>query len=302
MPFHEYQLAFKGKQFLWRDYENATDAEIDALGAEFQFHPLTLDDSKTEGQRSKLVAYDNYLFASVHTVKRVEGELTPIEMEAFLSERYLITVHRAPLEYLDIARKHYEQSGPKEQLGPDFLFYLMADQMVDAYFPILEGMDEEIDTLEDEILEKVHTETLHRIFKIKQQLVQLRKLAAPMREVLNALASTRFGTVDARTAIYFRDVYDHLLRIYDFSETSRDLLSNALDMYLSVVSNRLNEVVKRLTIVSTIFLPISFVVGLGGMNFQQFPFANDVMYWVVIASLVAVPAGMLLYFKREGWF
>ncbi|MGE5139428.1 MAG: CorA family divalent cation transporter, partial [Rudaea sp.] len=187
------------------------------------------------------------------------------------------------------------------QAGPDYLLYLIVDEIIDRIFPILDSNDEEIDQLEDETIERASPQTLQRIFHLKQSLINIRRSIGPMREVANALAGNRYSLIDPQTGIYFRDLYDHLARIYELIETERDLLGSALDTYLSVVSNRLNEVMKRLTLIATIFLPISFLAGVGGMNFQQFPFRSDVVFTFIIAAMVAVPAGMLIYFYREGW-
>jgi magnesium transporter len=173
--------------------------------------------------------------------------------------------------------------------------------MADSYFPLLDEVEDEIDILEDQILENATQETLHRIFTLKQQLVYLRKITAPMRDVMNALAGTRYGMISEHTAFYFRDVYDHLARIYELVETSRDLLGNALDAYLSIVSNRLNEVMKRLTLIATIFMPISFLAGLGGINFQQMPFNSPVAFVVFLGVIALVPVVMLIWFWRSKW-
>ena len=282
--------------FVWLDLSAPTEADLAFLAREYHFHPLAIEDCRNFNQRAKVESYGNYLFMSLTTTARRDGELEPQEMEAFLGRDYLITIHREPLAALDAARPQLTAT-----THADFLLYLIADHMVDVYFPLLDEMDDEIDALEDQILENATQETMHRIFVLKQQLVFLRKIAAPMREVMNALAGTRYGLVDERTALYFRDVYDHLVRIYDLIETSRDLLGNALDAYLSIVSNRLNEVMKRLTLVTTVFMPISFLVGFGGMNFQQLPFDKPLAFVIMLALLIAVPLGMLIWFRRSKW-
>lgn len=292
----------KGRQnFKWIDYEVPSAEQIDRLGDEYHFHPLTLEDAKNFDQRAKVESYGEYLFLSLHSLQRANGDIDDHELEVFLGRNYLITLHREPLELLQQVHARFNADARATELGPDYLLYTICDAMVDAIFPILDKMDDEIDELEDQVIDRATPASLQRIFHLKQQLIGMRRTVAPMRDVMNALAGTRFGLIDAQTALYFRDAYDHLARIHELIETARDLLGNALDTYLSVVSNRLNEVMKRLTIVSTIFLPISFIVGMGGMNFQQFPFGSDVVYWVLMASLVAVPVGMLLYFRIKGW-
>jgi magnesium transporter len=282
--------------FLWLDLDAPTEFEFAFLEREFQFHPLAIEDCRNFNQRAKVESYGDYLFLSLTTTARRDHSLVPQEMEAFLGHDYLITLHREPLAALEYAKQHLG-----EQIRPDFLLYLVVDHMVDPYFPLLDEMEDEIDMLEDEILENATQETMHRIFALKQQLVFLRKITAPMRDVMNALAGTRYGFIEEHTALYFRDVYDHLIRIYDLVETSRDLLGNALDAYLSTVSNRLNEVLKRLTLIATIFMPISFLVGFGGMNFQQLPFGQPIAFMIMLTLLVAVPLGMLIWYHKSKW-
>ncbi len=287
---------------VWFDVDEPTEQDLDWLARTYRFHPLTIEDLRHFNQRAKVEAYDEastrgngaagYLFLSLTTTRRENAELHPLEMEAFLGPDYLITVHREPIAAIQEVREHIGR-----EVRADFLLYLLCDHMVDAYFPVLD----EIDVLEDQILEHATQETLHSIFTLKQQLVLLRKVTGPMRDVMNALAGTRYGLIDAHTALYFRDAYDHLTRIYDLIETSRDLLGNSLDAYLSTVSNRLAEVMKRLTLVATIFMPVSFLVGFGGMNFKQLPFDNPAVFDMMMALIVLVPTAMLIWFWRSKW-
>jgi magnesium transporter len=281
---------------VWLDVNAPSDADLAWLEEKYQFHPLAIEDCRNFNQRAKVEDYDDYLFLSLTTTTRDNGDLRAQEMEAFLGRDYLITIHREPLHALETACRHCNA-----KTRADFLLYLIADALTDAYFPLLDAMEDEIDALEDQILENPTRATMHRIFALKQQLVYLRKVTGPMREVMNALAGTRYGFVSARTALYFRDVSDHLTRIYELVETSRDLLGNALDAYLSTVSNRLNEVMKRLTLFATIFMPLSFIVGFGGMNFAQLPFDNPTAFAILVASLAVVPTAMLIWFARSRW-
>ena len=281
---------------VWLDVFSPTEADLTWLARTYNFHPLAIEDCRHFNQRAKAESYSDYLFLSLTTPARSGEDLQAQEMEAFLGADYLVTVHREPLSAIDGAR---ERSTPSKR--PDFLLYLIIDQMVDAYFPLLDAMEDEIDELEDEILENATQTTMHRIFSLKQQLVYLRKISTPMRDVMNSLAGTRYGLIDAQTALYFRDLYDHLTRIYDLVETSRDLLGNALDAYLSIISNRMNEVMKRLTLFTAVFMPISFLVGFAGINFQQMPFDNAVIFTLLLGLLVILPIIMLIWFWRSKW-
>jgi magnesium transporter len=289
--------------FKWMDYLSPDAAQLDALQQEYDLHPLAMEDVRLYDERAKVLDFGNYLFITVHSLTRQNGEILDHELEVFLGRDYLITIHNETLPAIDLGLKRFLGDAKRQDLGPDFFFYLILDEITNALFPLLDQIDDEIDAAEDETLDRATPQTLSQIFKLKHILIQMRRSVAPMRDVMNALASTRYGFVDSKTALYYRDLYDRLSRIYELIETARDLLGNTLDTYLSVQSNRLNEVTKTLTIIATIFLPISFIVGWGGMNFVRYmPLENQMAYWLVNASLVAIPVGMLLYFKRRGWF
>jgi magnesium transporter len=300
--FCEMVLGRNKHVFRWLDYESPTEDQLNALQAEFDFHPLAMEDVRQFDQRAKVMDFGDYLFLSLHSLSRHTGEVHDHELETFLGKDYLITIHRREMGELALALKRFQGDPRKQDLGPDQFLYVIVDEMTHGLFPILDQIDDEIDSLEDATIEKPTPQTLEGIFQLKQDLIQMRRMVAPMRDVMNSLASTRYGFIDAKTALYFRDAYDAFSRVYELVETSRDLLGNTLDTYLSVQSNQLNNVMKRLTIISTIFLPISFVVGWGGMNFALMPFEQTTVFWVVNLLLLALPAGMLLYFRGRGWF
>ncbi|MBI4673978.1 MAG: magnesium/cobalt transporter CorA [Chloroflexi bacterium] len=289
--------------FKWMDYLSPDSAQLDALQQQYNLHPLAMEDVRTYDERAKVLDFGNYLFITVHSLTRANGNIEDHEIEIFLGRDYLITIHDEPMPELDRALKRFLGDGRRHDHGPDYFLYLITDEMTDALFPMLDSIDDEIDQTEEETLDHATPKTLARIFRLKHVLIQMRRSISPMRDVMNALASTRYGLVDAKTALYYRDLYDRLSRIYELIETARDLLGNTLDTYLSAQSNRLNEVTKTLTIIATIFLPISFIVGWGGMNFVRFmPLDVESAYCVVNASLILIPVAMLYYFKRRGWF
>ena len=296
------ELGRSRKTFQWRDYLNPTSAQLDALQLEYQLHPLAMEDVRTYDERAKVLDFGNYLFITVHSLTRDRDDITDHELEIFLAREYLITIHNEPLPEIENALKRFNGDLQHQDLGPDYFLYLVVDEMTNNLFPLLDRIDDEIDQTEDQTLDRPTPQTLTHIFQLKHILIQLRRSISPMRDVMNALASTRYGIVDSKTALYYRDLYDRLSRIYELVETARDLLGNTLDTYLSVQSNRLNEVTKTLTIIATIFLPISFIVGWGGMNFTLMPIKDTTLFWIVNASLLLIPATMLVYFKRRGWF
>jgi magnesium transporter len=293
----------RGKNaFQWREYLSPTPAVLDALQQEFEFDPLTMEDVRTFDERAKILDFGMYLFITVHALVKHDGEMHDHELQVFRGRGYLIIIHQDAMPEIDRALKRFLADPKRQELGADYFLYLIVDEMTDSLFPLLDSMDEEIDRLEDETLADASPKTLQHIFRLKQEFIQMRRSVSPMRAVANALASTRYELVDVKTALYFRDLYDRLARQYELIETGRDLLGNVLEAYLSVQSNRLNEVVKRLTIIATIFLPISFIVGWGGMNFELMPFRESVAFWLVNLSLIFVPVGMLLYFYKKGWY
>jgi magnesium transporter len=186
-------------------------------------------------------------------------------------------------------------------LGPDHLLYELLDLITADYLPAVDALDEVIDRIEDEVFARPAQSTLNKIFSLKRAILHLRRIIGPQREVLNRLARDEYPFIDAKDRVYFRDVYDHLVRLVDLTESLRDLIGGTLDTYLSVVSNRTNEIMKTLTITSVLFLPISFLAGFFGMNFLDIPFDRAGLLVVAVLSMVATPAAMLLWFRHRRW-
>ncbi|MEJ5223730.1 MAG: magnesium transporter CorA family protein, partial [Anaerolineales bacterium] len=190
--------------------------------------------------------------------------------------------------------------------GPDHLLYKIIDDLVAEYWPTMEKIDGEIDRIEDQVFHRPEPDTLERLFALKRVLLAMRRIITPQREVLNKLARDDFEVVDPQDRIFFRDIYDHLVRLHDINESLRDLVSGALDTYLSVVNNRMNEVMKTLTIITTLFMPLTFVVGFFGMNFfaaepPQRAWTADWVFYVTMASMFLVPLGMYFWMRRRTW-
>jgi magnesium transporter len=190
--------------------------------------------------------------------------------------------------------------------GADRLLYLLADEVVAGYSPVVETIDDEIDRIEDLVFERPDSHILSRIFAVKRASYQLRRIISPQREVINKLARDDFAVIDGRDKIYFRDIYDHLVRLHDLSESLRDLIGGTLDTYLSVINNRMNDIMKTLTVITTLFMPLSFLTGFFGMNFFQ-P-VHPLGVWtglpafvVTLLLVIATPLGMLWWIRRRGW-
>lgn len=302
-------------EFLWVDLEAQDKYQLALLGERFGFHPLTLEDCLHFDQRSKLESYSNYLFLVIHgfVLGADEGrtgddpngdeeEGRPLELHIFVGANYLVTVHEQPIERLEFVWKRIAADGDLLRRGADFACYLLVDAIVDGYFPVLDQLAARADELEDRVLDEHQQVDLAEIFGFKRLLVRLRKILSPQRDVLALLAKRGEGWIGDHTALYFRDVYDHVLRITESVEATRDLVGNALDAYLWSASQRTNEIMKRLTLLSAIFLPLTFITGFFGQNFDYFPFGRFASMLVMLAACFLVPGAMVYYFIRSKWF
>jgi len=291
------------------DLLDPDDDALELLRERFRFHPLALEDCAHLDQRPKLEEYGDHLFLVTQGFscqgERVR-ELELHELHAFLGERYLVLVHTGRVPALEQVWKRLALDPSAVSRGVDFAYYLVADLLVDGHFPLLDRIADELEDLEDVVLSRPKREQLMRIFELKRHLVAMRKVLSPQRDTMGMLARRGDARVQERTALYFRDVYDHLSRINESIEANRDLLGNALDAYLSAVSNRTNDIMKALTLLSAVFLPLAFVVGFFGQNFDDLPgFPNwarsGALMHAMVAVCLATPVAMLLWFRRNDW-
>jgi magnesium transporter len=293
---------------LWVSLEQPTEAEIQTVLADtFHFHPLAIEDCLSDGyQAPKVDIFSNHLFIIVHALLPdfPLDHLDTMELNCFLGSNYLVTSYRCPqMSSVQAVWERLKRDERPLTQGADFLCYTILDQLVDEYMPLLDMMDEEIDRLEDEVvLRKPRPDLLERILSLKHSILTLRRIIAPQREVMNRLSRDDLLQIADSHRIYYRDIYDHLVRIHDLSESVRDVVTGALDTYISATSNRLNEIMKTLTLVSTIFLPISFLAGVYGMNFEYLPEIHwRYGYLFAWTLFILVASGMLWYFRRRGW-
>jgi magnesium transporter len=293
---------------IWVSLEQASEAEINQVLLEtFQFHHLTVEDCLSVGyQTPKVDDFGKYIFIIANAIKPNGGfkGLDTIELNIFLGDDYIVTCFTD--EHMPCIENTWQRLGRDERMttrGADFLCHAILDTLVDDYMPLLDEMDEEVEWLEDQVLAKPEKETLERLLTLKHSVMSLRRVISPQREFINRLSRDEFPQVGKISRIYFRDIYDHLVRIQDLSESIRDIVSGAVDIYLNSTSLRLNEVMKALTVVSTIFLPLTFLAGVYGMNFKYFPELNWYfgypLLWVIFIVIVLA---MLAFFKKRGWF
>ncbi len=295
----------------WINVEGLSDIGlIEKLGQHFGLHPLTLEDVLNCGQRPKLEDYGSYHFMVMKSLYFREEELEIEQISFFLSGTYVITFQQVPGDSFEAVRERIRQGkGQIRKMGPDYLLYALVDALVDEFFPVLESYGERVEELEDEVIDKPTPEILNEIHRIKRELLLVRRTAWPEREVINALQREDTYLVKPETRVFLRDCYDHTIQVIDMVETYRDLASGLLEVYLSSASNRLNEVMKVLTIISTIFIPLNFIAGVYGMNFspEASPLNMPELNWffgypMALGIMVTVGVSLVIYFRRKGWF
>jgi magnesium transporter len=295
----------KGTQGFWLDIENPGDADYELLEKTFKFHPLTLEDIRNRNQRPKVEEFPGYAFVVLFTAELVAEKAEIREHHIYVSPQYLVSVHLEPSDPLDRLRERIKANPDLTRRSLPFLFYLVVDQLVDALFPVLESLDESVDSVEDGILAAPDTAALGQLSNLKRTVIELRRVLGAQRDVFQRLTTRAIGDPDDKEmSIYYRDVYDHLVRQYETVDSLRDLLSSAMDVYLSTVSNNLNRRITRLTVFATLFLPLTFISGFFGMNFGWLV-ANIAPAWtfwlLAVGVMLATTAGQLWYYRSRGW-
>jgi magnesium transporter len=294
---------------LWIDLVGPTEEESRGVFQElFHFHPLAIEDAITDVHVPKVDDYGNYLYLVFHTVGMGEErmDIHTYELDVFLGANFLITMHedtRDSLEKLWLPEYH-QQNGLAR--GPAYLLYDLLDRQVDGYVPILDRFEHELERLGDSLFRKPPLQEealLNDILTAKSSALRLHRVLAPQRELLHRLSRNDYAVVPSEARIYFHDVYDHLVRLTDLAESMRDLASSTIETHLALVNNRMNEVMKLLTIISTIFIPLSFVAGIYGMNFEFMPELHwrfgYLFVWLIFLTIAMV---LVRFFRRRGWF
>ena len=290
-------------EFFWLDLYRPTVDDLKMLADVFAFHPLAVEDATHFGQRPKYDPFDDFAYLVVYGANEDKDGL--VEVHCFFSEKYLVTVHRDSCPPFDELRQRAtaEMQPPAQGV---MLLYMVVDALADSFLPGLSKLDDRIDDLENGVLQKPDDAQLQELFRLKRRLVTWRKVISPERDTFARIVTgvIRIPGMTPDMERYFRDVYDHLIRISDLVDSYRDLLTGAMDVYLSTVSNRLNEVMKRLTIVATIFMPLTWITGFFGMNFGRL--VLNITGWPAflvlgLATQVAAVVVMFVLFRRRGW-
>ncbi len=293
----------------WIDVQGLGDAKvIKALGKQFGLHPLAMEDVVNTHQRPKMEAYDDHVFLVVRAVSANE-HLGSDQIGLFLSKHVVLTFREKPSGLFDPLRERLQKAkGRLRQCGADYLFYAILDVAIDGFFPLLENCGQRLDQLEEEVAERPRDTTLLEIHKLKNDLLVLRRAVWPLRDAIGELLRDEISLLRPETRVFLRDCYDHTVQVIDLVQTCRELCGDIRDFYLTQINTRLSEIMKVLTVIATIFIPLSFIAGLYGMNFDvnASPWNMPELRWefgypVAIGLMAAVAGGMLLFFRRRGW-
>lgn len=300
---------FKAKPTVtWVNVEGLNDVKlVEQITKQYNLHPLTIEDIVNVGQRSKIDEFDNYLFVTLKTLQWdvTKKNFSMGEVSLAIGVDFLLSFQDRVSPAFDSIRERIHtipQQGLRKQ-GPDYLAYRLMDIIIDQYFLVLEGLGDQIEKLEDSIITNPTREKARALYRLKNQMLVLRKAIWPIREVVNQLVKVPDGIIMPGTQVYFRDLYDHTVQAIEGIETFREILSNMLDIYLSSLTNRMNEIMKVLTVIATIFIPVTFIASVFGMNFKYMPGLEWPWgYPVVLILMFCVIGGMIYYFKRKKWW
>ncbi len=312
-----FEKPHRNKGVTWINIDGLHDVEmLERLGEHYRIHPLVLEDILSTTQRPKIEYYDEYLFITLKMLYQEPadrqdadstGEIISEQVSLILGNGFVLSFQERPGDTFDPIRKRIQNDkGRIRKMGPDYLAYSLIDSIVDNYFVLLEDFGDRLVLLEDGIDNNADSETARRIHAMKRELIGLRRAVWPLRELVGTMhrEGDRFS---AATIAFLRDLYDHAVQVIDTVESYRDMVSGLMDLYVSTVSNRMNEVMKVLTIIATIFIPLTFIAGIYGMNFDtRFPFNLPELSWrygyfFALGLMVIVAVGMIIYFKRKKW-
>lgn len=292
------------QNLVWMDLQDPSEADLNTLLEIFGFHPLALEDVAKGNQRPKVDDYKSYVFAVTYAI--VSGgtprEFQVVQLSLFIGKNYLVTIHRGPLVALDEAQQRWNRGGPMLKEGVGFLVYAVLDAIVDGYSPVAASMEAVINRAEDEMLEAPTDRHVEELLDIRRDVLRLRRILYPMREAFSLLTRRERALFSAGTQIYFQDVYDHILRVLDLIDAQRDMVTSALDASLTIVSNRLNATMKRLTTISVVAGFAGAVFGAWGMNFNAVPIGSSPYgFPLVVGGTIVVLIALLAIGRGRGW-
>lgn len=297
------RLCSNASNIVWVDVSDPTSQDFDSLAKQFGFHPLSIEDCRHQHQRPKVEEFPGYYFIVLYEVDLSEaGRLHLGELSIFLGQNYLVTVHSQPIRAIQTAERLWRSWSDLAERGTGLLAYLLIDAIVDEYLPLLDTLSDQMDSLEDQIFADFQAEAVEDIFRVKKELLILRRAVTPLRDVFNTLLRREQPLFSRETHTYFQDVFDHLIRVADTIDTLRDMIGSMMDAYLSLSGNRMNMIMKRLTSISTILMSVTLVAGIYGMNFDYMPELKWRYGYVgALLSMVAVGLAIYSYFRKIKW-
>ncbi len=298
-------LLIKKDGLLWIDIEDVRDEDAKLLSDVFGFHPLAVEDCISRDiHPPKIDDFEDYLFVIVHGINyHTESEVVETtELAFFMGKNYVVTTHDVPMRSITSMLDRIRKDGRLMRRGADFLAHDIIDALVDNIMPTIEQMDEKNDQLEDEALHKPKRETLMAIMQLKRSILSLTRIILPQREIVNRLSRGEYNLISERAQIYYRNIFDHLVRIEMLTLGLRDMTESVLSTYLSSVSNRMNEVMKVLTLIATIFIPLTFIAGIYGMNFASMPELQwRYGYFGILIVMAVIGISLAIYFRKKKW-
>lgn len=290
----------------WVNIEGLGNIElVGAIGEAFNIHPLVLEDILNTHQRPKLEEYDDYLYCVLKGISLAENGFS-VEYEQIsmlILNDFVFTFKEKQDELFEPVRRRLRSSkGHFRSQGADYLAYVILDTIVDSYFSLQDSLDDIVDSVEEELLTEPTPKTLGTIQSVKRELIIIRRSISPLREMLNAILRSESPLIEEKSLIYFRDISDHVLRISESIESSRDMIAGLLDIYITTISNKMNEIMKVLTVFASIFIPLTFIAGIYGMNFEYMPELKwKWAYPALWVAFIAIPVILLVYFKKKKW-
>jgi magnesium transporter len=296
--------------YLWVDIFDASNEESTGiLKGVFNFHPLAIADALEETHDPKIDDWHEYLSMVACVIDPPNSQETKVitrELDLFIGRNYLVTYHAQQSQTIERVREVVRSDNQVFQRGPIYILYLLLDETADDFIANTEYLEETLNDIEDQLFDNPDSSILEDIFALKRSVLHLRQNISPLREVLNKLARGNYEVLEHQPSMYFQDVYDHFLRLHEITENLLELTGSTLEIYLSVVNNRMNSVMKTLTIITTLFMPISFLAGFFGMNFFKpgagfESWTSQPVFWIVLLASVLFPAFMLIYIYRKGW-
>jgi magnesium transporter len=290
------------KEKFWIDVTDINSKEADFIKSFFNLHPLSIEDFQNKSTRIKVEEFPEYLFCVFYGLRK-NKEIVLEEIDFAIGKNFIISNHKNDITLFTDLKSNPDKLTLLFQRGPDFIMHYLLNGLIDNYFPVLEEIDDQIEKIEEELAKKPRSEILQNILKLKRKIIVVKKVVLPQREKIGFLAKNQYKFISGKAIPYFRDVYDHSIRVADSIDNYRESVGGTFDAYMSAVSNNMNEVMKMLSIFATIALPLGVISGIYGTNFSNLPGQNFTYgFWLMLLGMFSIIGFMILFFRKRGWF